>query len=325
MWRVRFVCIGLVSLWLLLGPFVTVSAQTESRLIRPIVTPASQTGIEFALALDGDQYVVSMRPLVSPARPNLTLTAQVTLKVPHAVGDHRFRLRNLQSSVAGVTWAQNSRVDAPIEDETADYLSFQLIFTSGQHNVFEWVAGQAIEMFRFENNGSCLGPVTLLSNDDPFMSPNSVSTNPGNQIAVLGLDMSNAYAGNTAPGMASCQPVIDLTAPLETDNDGDGILNSVEGDDDLDQDGVPNYLDLDADGDQIPDSLEGTDDVDGDGLPNFLDTDADGDGLHDQTEWVTDADNDGLPNWLDLDSDNDTVLDQHEDRHDTDLDGWPNA
>jgi subtilisin family serine protease len=79
------------------------------------------------------------------------------------------------------------------------------------------------------------------------------------------------------------------------DGDGDGIPDSVEGDDDQDGDGIPNYLDLDSDGDGVLDEIEwigdGTaedpnTDVDGDGIPNFLDLDSDGDGVSDQTEQV---------------------------------------
>ncbi len=40
------------------------------------------------------------------------------------------------------------------------------------------------------------------------------------------------------------------------DTDGDGRSNSAEGTDDLDGDGVPNYLDLDSDGDSISDAHE---------------------------------------------------------------------
>ncbi len=41
-----------------------------------------------------------------------------------------------------------------------------------------------------------------------------------------------------------------------TDSDGDGIPDEVEGDGDLDGDGIPNYLDLDSDGDGVPDESD---------------------------------------------------------------------
>ncbi|HFD32363.1 MAG TPA: hypothetical protein ENJ28_06640 [Gammaproteobacteria bacterium] len=41
-----------------------------------------------------------------------------------------------------------------------------------------------------------------------------------------------------------------------TDSDGDGIPDDVEGTGDLDNDGIPNYLDLDSDGDGVPDEVD---------------------------------------------------------------------
>jgi pimeloyl-ACP methyl ester carboxylesterase len=41
-----------------------------------------------------------------------------------------------------------------------------------------------------------------------------------------------------------------------TDTDGDGITDEVEGTDDLDGDGIPNYLDLDSDGDEVLDEVD---------------------------------------------------------------------
>ena len=38
---------------------------------------------------------------------------------------------------------------------------------------------------------------------------------------------------------------------------------------------------VDSDGDGIDDSIEGTDDIDNDGLPNYLDTDSNGNGISD--------------------------------------------
>ncbi len=46
------------------------------------------------------------------------------------------------------------------------------------------------------------------------------------------------------------------TDPYDTDADGDGILDSVEGAGDIDGDGIPNYRDLDSDGDGVSDAQE---------------------------------------------------------------------
>lgn len=105
---------------------------------------------------------------------------------------------------------------------------------------------------------------------------------------------------------------------------GDGILDSQEGYDDADGDGVPNFLDLDSDGDGILDSIELLHDPDGDGVPAFLDLDSDGDSLLDELEGSIDSDRDGWPDFLDKDSDNDSIPDVVEGAKDSDNDGKEN-
>lgn len=96
------------------------------------------------------------------------------------------------------------------------------------------------------------------------------------------------------------------------DSDGDGINDDIEGSDDLDGDGTPNYLDTDSDGDGIDDIVETIRDSDGDNVPNAFDSDSDNDGIIDLVETSDDQDGDGIPNFLDLDSDNDGVSDLKE-------------
>lgn len=156
-----------------------------------------RAGIEFKVAYENGAYAVYMRPNVTPEGLNLTLTSQVTIKAPHGVDANRFAVSNLQSAVAGTEWAQTSRVDAPSEDGNADYLSFTVNFTDGNHRLYQWAEGQEIKLFTFTNGGACLGAVSLLDNGDSFArSGNSANTNPGNQIDVLGIDRNNAYVGN---------------------------------------------------------------------------------------------------------------------------------
>ena len=70
-----------------------------------------------------------------------------------------------------------------------------------------------------------------------------------------------------------------------SDTDGDGISDADEGDNavglgygitlDQDEDGIYNFLDDDSDNDGVLDSVEGgnDNDLDGDGIPDYLDTD----------------------------------------------------
>lgn len=57
------------------------------------------------------------------------------------------------------------------------------------------------------------------------------------------------------------------------DKDNDGMLNSYEGTDDIDNDGIPNDEDTDSDNDGISDLEEGTNDCDNDGIIDAYDAD----------------------------------------------------
>jgi hypothetical protein len=107
-----------------------------------------------------------------------------------------------------------------------------------------------------------------------------------------------------------------------TDLDNDGVPNSLEVAGDTDGDGIQNANDPDDDGDGIPTLFEDLDsdnnlfdnDDDSDGKPNFLDADDDGDGVStaDETDHGTDihrnTDGDGRRDYLDSDDDGDGIL-----------------
>ena len=119
---------------------------------------------------------------------------------------------------------------------------------------------------------------------------------------------------------------------VDSDDEGDGILDTVEGTGDSDGDGIPDSQDLDSDGDGIPDNVEaqstddfvaptGTD-TDGDGIDDAYDPDDGGTPL---TPVNTDADSgDTVPDYVDDDSDGDGVPDATE-GHDADADGQPDV
>ncbi len=126
----------------------------------------------------------------------------------------------------------------------------------------------------------------------------------------------------------------DVAISFDYDVDDDGIPNDVEvgGDPDnpkdTDNDGTPDYDDVDSDGDGISDQDEGTGDTDGDNVPDFQDVDSDGDGILDEDETdengtPKDTDGDGTPDHQDDDSDNDGIPDQTEGETDSDGDGTP--
>ncbi|MDO6490725.1 hypothetical protein, partial [Cellulophaga sp. 2_MG-2023] len=109
------------------------------------------------------------------------------------------------------------------------------------------------------------------------------------------------------------------------DADGNGVADSVDAtplpDEDSDNDGILDRLDLDSDNDGITDTTEaGGMDGDGDGIIDTFMTDIDNDGLADSVDPVgpatpgtpipnPDTDNDGLDDRIDLDSENDGIPD----------------
>jgi gliding motility-associated-like protein len=116
----------------------------------------------------------------------------------------------------------------------------------------------------------------------------------------------------------------------DIDDDNDGILDTVEGSNDTDNDSFADSLDLDADNDGLPDNIEAQDtatyiapsgiDSDKNGLDDVYESSAGaGEGLN-----VFDNDGDSTPDYIDTDSDNDNVPDSLE-GHDADHDSLPDA
>ena len=158
--------------------------------------PSAQLEYKLGLAEDGKTYQLWMKSLSTP-KPDMSLTGQVTLKVPH---DASFQVANLKSNIEGVTWVEASRVDAPKEDAQADYISFSFVVLQGAiSRNYGWEKDKEQVIFSFENKTGCVSGAAVMANDDAFNAmPNSANTNPGNHFANLGWgDVSqNNYQGN---------------------------------------------------------------------------------------------------------------------------------
>ena len=116
----------------------------------------------------------------------------------------------------------------------------------------------------------------------------------------------------------------DTETPPADDADADTIPDSVEGTNDTDGDGTPDWEDADSDNDGVPDSVEAGDadpstdpvDSDGDGSWDTRDPDSDNNCVDDAEESggasPTDSDGDGTPDYADDDNDGDGILDSVE-------------
>lgn len=179
--------------------------------------------VSYRVGLDADKttYRVFMKSVASYSSIQAKIsTAQVTLIVPHGMGASQFQITNLQGKIVGsnqMNWGV-SRVDAPTENQAADYISFGYN-GSGSPLLFNIIAGEEIELFNFKNSGTCTGSVTLITNTDPFSPPNSANTNPGNQMTVLGFGTGNAYQSNYG-GSVTCiaATLPDITATITGSN-----------------------------------------------------------------------------------------------------------
>ncbi|MFM2320233.1 MAG: hypothetical protein RLZZ215_2854 [Pseudomonadota bacterium] len=154
------------------------SVATDSALADPVLE------YKLALADDGKSYEVWMKPSLTP-KPNISLTGQITLKVPHAAN---FKPTDVVAGVEGTDWIEASRVDAPKEDPKHDYISFSYIGAQGNSSQnYAWAADEELLVFSFANEKGCVNGLSIMQNNDPFNIPNnSQQTNPGNQFTNLG-------------------------------------------------------------------------------------------------------------------------------------------
>ncbi len=284
----------------------------------------AQIHLRVALEQDGVTYAVYAMPdsTINPSPLALTGTAQVTI-----VAKTGFTYSNF-TDVNGIWGGSPNSADivvAPVENPDYDYISIALVLDNG----IPYVLGQETKLFTLKRTSPCEGEVTLIDNDnDPFAQlPNSMGSNPGNEISVIDIGSIPLgfyfYSGNYGSA-EGCE-----------DTDGDGIMDIVE---DPNYDGVvdpgetdPN--DADTDDDSIEDGVEdanqngeldagesdptdlcdpvatyGDCDFDGDGDNNDVDDDDDDDGVAD------DDDDDDFNK--DSDSDSDGISDDDENGND---------
>ncbi|TDY13760.1 GEVED domain-containing protein [Meridianimaribacter flavus] len=169
----------------------------------------------------------------------------------------------------------------------------------------------------FDPNGNLITSTT-----SGLIEPTDAANPTGDWIEVAASFVSpysqfTVVLSNNNPGGIGNDLAIDdiFVKQVLCDLDGDGIVDSIDLDND--NDGIPNVVELQlADGDK--DATVFND-------PINVWVDANGNGLHDAYESLTpiDTDGDGVPDYLDADSDNDGIFDNLEYDHkgDIDIDG----
>ena len=124
---------------------------------------------------------------------------QASIKVPTG----GFQVSNLTNLVGGAGFALSSRYDHPTEAPTFDYLSFTL--QNLGTTAISYQNGVEVPLFTFENTGACTGGSLFLVNDtDPFLPPNSLSANVGQQLTTLGYGTNDVPICIAGSGTVAC-------------------------------------------------------------------------------------------------------------------------
>jgi len=267
-----------------------------------------------------NMYEVYARPDFTQANFFLAGGSQITVVVPAAVSDGALSV----TTVDGGPWSDNSQVYAPGADSASDYHG---VATNG--STVDLVANNELLLFRFTLAMGCVNDVRLYNNSlDPGPSDTGMNgADFGNYIGNV-FDLQDYYGVNYNNSGTSCGIV---------DNDGDGVAEGTDPDDNNPCVPNANFATCDQDGDGLNNSEEaliGTD-------PTLPDTD--GDGINDGDEVTggsnpldpcspvptggcpTDADGDGSPFGTDPDDTNPCVPDMSAGACDQDGDNLNNT
>jgi hypothetical protein len=141
---------------------------------------AQSHSIEFKLQLLSDNVTwgVFVKPdnTISPSDNISTGSGQVTIVAPVDFAFTNFK------NVSG-TWMENARVDAPAEATDKSYVSFG--FVSDEPRI-DLVPNEETLLFTFTCDAMFTNTISLFDNiADPFATPNSYGSNPGNDIGVI--------------------------------------------------------------------------------------------------------------------------------------------
>ncbi len=161
-----------------------------------IVPQSTETGkLYFSLQhLEENKWGIFVVPdnSIAPSDRVKTGSGQVTIKAP--AGFTYFSFENH----AG-TWVENAKVTSPIEAASTSYISFGFVHDQPK---IKLIANEKTLLFSFRTDDIYIGTFSLFNNgNDPFETPNSYGTNPGNDLGMLDIDSNKqlvhySYASN---------------------------------------------------------------------------------------------------------------------------------
>jgi hypothetical protein len=119
---------------------------------------------------------------IQPSKRSNTGTGQVTIVAP--VGFVYAGLENY-----GGTWIENARVDGPMESPESAYISFGFVTDEPR---IKYQSGKETLLFTLIPEDTNI-EISLFNNeDDPFATPNTYGSNPGNDLGVIDFDSDGA-------------------------------------------------------------------------------------------------------------------------------------
>ncbi|MEO1262673.1 MAG: hypothetical protein AAFZ15_27955 [Bacteroidota bacterium] len=192
-------------------------------LFTSFIFSQNNPGILFSLQQLSDQsWGVFLQPEddLNPSAKLLTGSGQVTILTPEEFTYYQFR------NYSG-TWGENARIDSPEEALGRSYISFGLL--SDMPKIQVKPESETL-LFTFVTDESFSGVLSLFDNEnDPFNPPNSISTNPGNDINIADTGLKNGltyyrYKGNYFTNHTKTKPVFAGQKPSELKADEEGIV-----------------------------------------------------------------------------------------------------
>ncbi len=169
-------------------------------------------GIRYGLKLgsDGMTYTVYMKSATAySGNFAMISTAQATVVLPTGT-----QISNPTGLQAGMVWVANTRIDHPSENTAADYVSFGFS-QSASPAVFNIPAETEIPLFSFQRTGPCIGNLKLMDTAELFQGV-STSTNPGNQVTVVGNGITNAWQCNYTCPVACPTSILSIVKTSST-------------------------------------------------------------------------------------------------------------
>ncbi len=163
---------------------------------------------------DGTKWGVyaDPKPGINPSVNTITGSGQITIVAPL-----NFSFTDL-SGVSG-NWVNNATIHGPIENPTKSYLSVGLV---NEQPPIVYSSTAPTLLFTFKKpTESCPNELFLIDNENDIFAqiPNSVSTNPGNELTIFDVSAGDIYEYGEIirPFSWDCK-----------DCDGDGIANAFE-------------------------------------------------------------------------------------------------